>query len=105
MMSVLSKANESMARKYNLKAKGYDLNDLIERVAGVTGITSDEIIRSGRKRSISGARDLLCYWATEHLNVKQQELAGLLNITQSAVSMAAGRGRIKAEELKLNLET
>ncbi|MBU2621076.1 MAG: transposase [Proteobacteria bacterium] len=105
VMSVLSKANESMARKYNLKAKGYDLKDLIERVAGVTGITSDEIIRSGRKRNISSARDLLCYWATEYLNVKQRELAELLNITQSAVSMAAERGRILAEDLKLNLET
>jgi predicted transcriptional regulator len=50
------------------------------------------------------ARDLLCYWATEHLNVRQRELAGLLNITQSAVSMAAGRGRIQAEELKLSFE-
>ena len=78
---------------------------MIERVAGVTGITSDEIIRSGRKRNISSARDLLCYWATEYLNVKQRELAGLLNITQSAVSMAAERGRILAEDLKLNLET
>jgi REP element-mobilizing transposase RayT len=102
--SVLSQANESMARKYHLKAKGYDLKDLIEKVAGVTGITSDEIIRSGRKRKTSSARDLLCYWATEYLNVKQRELAGLLNITQSAVSMAAGRGRIRAEEMKLNFE-
>ena len=104
VMSVLSQANESMERKYHLKAKGYDLKDLIERVAEVTGITSDEIIRSGRRRKTSGARDLLCYWATEYLNVKQRELAGLLNITQAAVSMAAGRGRIQAEEQKLNLE-
>jgi hypothetical protein len=104
VMSVLSKANESMAHKYHLKAKGYDLKDLIERVAEVTGITSDDIIRSGRKRKTSGARDLLCYWATEYLNVRQRELSGLLNITQSAVSMAAGLGWIRAEELKLNFE-
>jgi len=41
---------------------------------------------------------MLCYWATEYLNVKQLELAGLLNITQSAVSMAVERGSIQAEE-------
>jgi hypothetical protein len=52
----------------------------------------------------SGARDMLCYWATEYLNVRQRELSWLLNITQSAVSMAAGRGRIRAEELKLIFE-
>lgn len=102
--SVLSQANESMARKYHLKAKGYDLKDLIERAAGVTGISVDDILGSGKRRKTSGARDLLCYWATEYLNVKQRELAVLLNITQSAVSMAAGRGRIRAAELKLNLE-
>lgn len=100
--SVLSKANESITHKYHLKTKGYDLKDLIERIAGVTGITSDELIRTGRKRNISSARDLLCYWAAEYLNMKQRELAGLLNITQSAVSMAAGRGRRLAEEQKLN---
>jgi chromosomal replication initiation ATPase DnaA len=60
---------------------GYDLKDLVERVAGVTGITSDDMIRYKRRRKISGARDLLCYWTTEYLNVRQQELAGLLNIT------------------------
>jgi len=60
VMSVLSQANESMARKYHLKAKGYGLKDLINRIAKVTGITSDEIIRSGRRRKTSGARDLLC---------------------------------------------
>ena len=42
--------------------------------------------------------------AGEYLRVRQRELSGLLNITQSAVSMAAGRGRIQAEELKLNFE-
>ncbi len=52
--------NESMVRKYHLKVKGYDLKDLIKRVAEVTGITSDEIISSGRRRKTSGARDLLC---------------------------------------------
>ncbi len=57
--------------------KGYDLKELIERVAGVTGITSDDIIRSGRRRKTSCARDLLCYWATEYLNVRQRELSDL----------------------------
>jgi predicted XRE-type DNA-binding protein len=40
----------------------------------------------------------------KYLNMRQRELSELLNITQSAVSMAAGRGRVRAEELKLNFE-
>ncbi|MBA3036322.1 MAG: transposase [Desulfobacterium sp.] len=103
--SVLSDANESMDRKYQLKAKGYNLKDLIERVAEVTGITSEDIIRSGRRRKTSAARDLLCYWATEYLGVKQRELSELLNVTQSAISMSTVRGRLHAEELKLNFGT
>lgn len=104
VISVLSQANESMARKYRLKTEGYELNDLIERVSVITGIESDEIIKSVKKRKISGARDLLCYWATEYLAVKQRELAGLLNVTQSAVSMSVVRGRQYAEENKLSIE-
>ena len=43
-----------------LKPEGYDLKDLIERVAGVTGITSDDIIRYGRRRkTIRCARSAL----------------------------------------------
>jgi REP element-mobilizing transposase RayT len=101
--SVLSQANESMARKYHLKAEGYDLNNLMKRVAGITGTSSCEIILSGRKRKISFARDLTCYWATEHLNIKQSELAAIFNITQPAVSMSVARGRKQAEEEKLSL--
>mgnify|MGYP006957742628 CR=1 FL=1 len=44
------------------------------------------------------------YWAAEFLNVKQQELSVLFNITQSEVSMAARRGPGQAEELKMNFE-
>ena len=49
-------------------------------------------------------RKISRYWAAEFLNVRQQELSVLLNITQSAVSMAAGRGPEQTEELKMNFE-
>jgi putative transposase len=102
--AVLSQANESMARKYHLKAEGYDLKNLVEKVADITDVLSDDIIRSGKRRRISGARDLLCFWATEYLGIKQLELSELLNITQPAVSMAATRGRFMAENQKLSFE-
>jgi hypothetical protein len=78
---------------------------LIERAAGVTGIKSDDIIRYNRRCKTSvDTRDLLCYWATEYLNLRQRKLAGLLNITQSPVSMEVARSRIRAEEQKLSFE-
>jgi hypothetical protein len=102
--SVLSQENESMARKYHLISSGYDLKKLIHKVAGITDVDSDDIINSRRKHRVSGARDLLCFWATEYLGIKQLELSELLNITQPAVSMAAGRGRYYAEEHKLSFK-
>lgn len=104
VQAVLSQANESMARQFHLISCGYDLNKLIEKVAGITGVDSDDIINSRKRHRISGARDLLCFWAIEYLGVKQLELSELLHITQPAVSMAAGRGRLFAEEHKLSFE-
>ena len=49
-------------------------------------------------------RKISRYWAAEFINVRQRELAGLLNITKSAVSMAAGCGPGQTEELEMNFE-
>ena len=49
-------------------------------------------------------REITRCWAAEFLNVRQQKLSVLLNITQPAVSMAAGRGPEQTEELKMTFE-
>jgi hypothetical protein len=102
---VLKDDRRGICRENSVKAEEYDLKDLIERAAGVTGIKSDDIIRYGRRCKTSvDTRGLLCYWATEYLNIRQRELVGLLNITQSPVSMEVARNRIQAEEQKLSFE-
>lgn len=39
------------------------------------------------------ARSILSYWATDQLGIAQSQLAEKLNVTQSAISHAARRGK------------
>ena len=90
---VLEKAEERFKEKYLLKAKGYNLNNLIERVAEITHLTPDQVTDGIRDAKRTKARSILCYWATDKLGVTQSQLALMLNRRQSAIVYAVRRGR------------
>lgn len=90
---VLSHADEQLQQKYRMQAEGYDLQKLIERVAEIMEISSEEMVAPGKDRKRTQARSMLCYWATDHLGISQTQLAQALNLTQPAVSQAVRRGR------------
>jgi putative transposase len=90
---VLAKAEEVFKERYQLKAKGYNLEKLIKRVAEISEITPDQIKDGIRDAKRTKARSILCYWATEKLGVTQSQLALILNRTQTAVVYAVRRGR------------
>ena len=94
---VLEKAEENFREKYKLKAEGYNLDKLIDRVSVLTMLTRKEILDNARDRKRTEARSILCFWATDKLGVTQTELARILRLTQSAVSHAVGRGRLLVE--------
>jgi putative transposase len=77
-----------------MKAKGFDLERLIQRVAELTQLTKDQILDRARDKRRMDARSMLIYWATDQLGITQTQLAEKLNLTQSAVSHASRRGRI-----------
>ncbi len=95
---VLENAEERFREKYRLKASGYDLDKLINRVAKITQVTPDEIFDSLRDSKRTKARSILCYWATEKLGTPQSQLAQLLNRTQSAITYAVRRGKTIVED-------
>jgi REP element-mobilizing transposase RayT len=95
---VLEKAEEKFRDKYRLKAEGYNLDKLIDRVSVVTQVTGKQILDNARDRKRTDARSILCFWATEMLGVTQTELASILRLTQSAVSHAVTRGRVLVEK-------
>jgi len=61
---VLAEAQETFDKKYHLAAQGYNLDHLIERVAQWLGMSSQEILETGKSRQRVEARSLICYWAT-----------------------------------------
>ena len=90
---VLEKAEERLKERYSLKAKGYNLNMLIERVAEITELTPEMITDGIRDRKRTEAGSILCYWATEKLGITQSQMALMLNRSQSAIVYAVRRGR------------
>jgi putative transposase len=90
---VLSRAEEKFRNKYRIKAKGFDLDRLIERVAEIMELRADEILDGRRDRKRTVARSIMSYWATGQLGMTQSQLAEKLNMTQSAISHAARRGK------------
>ena len=91
--AVLNGAEERLKEKYSLKASGYNLDRLIERVTRLTGVTPDQVTDGIRETKRTEARSILCYWATEKLGVTQSQLALMLNRSQSAIVYAVRRGR------------
>ncbi len=47
---VLSQANEQLQNKYRIRAEGYDLNTLVDRVAEITELNSKEILDAEGRR-------------------------------------------------------
>lgn len=95
---VLEKAEEKFKEKYQLKAKGYDLDKLITRIAEMTQVTPDEMLDSMRDAKRTAARSILCYWATEKLGTSQSRLAQMLKRSQSAITYAVRRGKAIVEK-------
>jgi putative transposase len=90
---VLSQANEQMEQKYRLAAEGFDLDWAVERVAELMDMSREDVMDSGKGRRSVQARGILCYWATDRLGISQTRLAGILNLTQPAVSQSVNRGK------------
>ena len=89
---VLRSSNEKYATEYALKADGYDLDAVAERVCQQTGIEMERLWSKGKQPGTVQARSVFCYWANRELGKKTTELAKLLQLSQPAVSQSVRRG-------------
>jgi putative transposase len=89
---VLAGAQEKLERKYRLAAGGYTLDRLIDRVAELLVISTEEVMGPGKARQRVEARSVLCCGATTELGISQTQLAQRLPLNQPAVSNAVRRG-------------
>lgn len=102
--SVLQQQNERLDRKYRLKAMGYDLGKIVERVGELFAMPPRDILQAGKQPQRVRARSLVCYWAVRELGLSATEVGRQLDLSQSAVSRAVPRGEKIAREEQLSID-
>jgi putative transposase len=88
----LSTAEERLEGKYLIKALGFDLEKVAERVCAVLHIEKWEVYAPGKERRRVHARSLLCYWAAREVGISQAELSRELKISPAGVTFSVRRG-------------
>ena len=81
-----------MQRRYALKAEGWNIDKLAAQAGAIYGLDPKQIFIPGKQPLRVKARSLFCYWAVRELGVTTTQLAGLLHISQPAVSICVNRG-------------
>jgi hypothetical protein len=94
---VLKSANEAYERRTAIQAQGIDLEQLIGIVAARLDLEVDLILSSSRQRTVALARSIICCLAVDQLLLSGTVVAGRLNLTPSAVSKLASRGRLETQ--------
>ena len=95
---ILSESQETLNRRYALKAEGVTVADVAERVAQVLGITTEQVWLPGKFKQQVIARSLLCFWAVHELGESMTALGKRLGISTAAVSKSVQRGARLADD-------
>lgn len=87
---LLQSAEESMEKRYALRARGLDPEKIASRVAQVMGMKEEDVWAKGRYPKIVEARSLLCYWAIRELGQTMSSLA----IQRTTSSGSNGKSKV-----------
>jgi putative transposase len=88
---------------YRLRAQGYDVDRVANRVAELLGLEPKDVLAPGKYPRIVLARSVFCYWAVRALGMTATEVAKRLGLTQPGVSVSVQRGEKIVAEKKLKL--
>ncbi|MFB0532681.1 MAG: transposase, partial [Desulfatiglandales bacterium] len=102
--SVLERQDEQFERRYQLQARGYDFDKVVDRVAELFRMRPEEILSLGKHLERVRAKSLLCYWAVKELGMNGTAVGRLLGIIHSSVSRAVRRGERLALDNRYSLE-
>jgi REP element-mobilizing transposase RayT len=100
---VLTEHKEQFERRYWLKAQGYDIDRVVQKVAEVFEIEPEQIWKPGNQPLRVKARSLVCYWALRELGMSGTSVGKLLGLGQPAVSRAVVRGEKLTQDMNLSL--
>jgi hypothetical protein len=103
VQSALSAQNEDLEACYLLQSQGNDFRYAVERVAQLSGLEADNILKPGKQPARLYARSLLFYWAIRRLGMAAVAVSKLLGISPSAATRAAYRGEAIAAANNLEL--
>lgn len=103
VMEMLASADEKYERRYMLRSLGYDISRVERKVIALFDIEKEDLYSGSRKRRISDARSLFCYWCVRELGESMTRMAKLLGLTQPAIGYAVDRGERLAKREKINL--
>ena len=103
VLKTLTDSEEQFERKYELKARGYNLDVLSDRVAEIFDMSPGAIFAPGKYRKTVQARSVYCYWAVRELEETATSLAKEFGISQPAVSMSVLRGEKIVKDMDLML--
>jgi putative transposase len=92
--AALAHADEALQKQYELKARNFDLEKIIQRVGELLGMSREDVLEAGKSRRTVSARSLLCYWAVEDLRISMTALSVRLSISVDAVSKSVARGKL-----------
>jgi putative transposase len=98
---VLSDQKERFERRYWLQSQGYDIDHVVQKVAGIFEIAPAQIWQRSNLPLRVKARSLVCYWAVRELGMSGKQVGKMLAMSQSAVSRAVARGEKFAQEMNL----
>jgi len=91
--SVLSQADEAYEKRTLARAKGLDLEKLVQIVADHLGTDVDSVKSAVKARRASRARGIVCFLARDRLGMKGTEIARTMHLTPSGVSKLSDKGR------------
>jgi len=73
-----------------------------QKVIGLFNIKKEDLYSGSRKKRISEAKSLFCYWCVRELGERMTDMAKL-GLTQPAIGYAVGRGELLTKKEKCDL--
>lgn len=101
--TILSQSGEDYERRTLLKNKGYVPEKIAAIIAGMYGISTDDLLSKGRHAPRVEARSLYCYIMSRELGITVTQLAREIGMTPSAMTYAVERGKVIAQRKRFSL--
>jgi chromosomal replication initiation ATPase DnaA len=96
-------ANEQLVHSQSIENRGYDFQTIVQRVAVLLDLPTEEIQGASKRSAIVKARNMVCFWAYTHLGMNQTQLALKFGVSQPAVCAAVQKGQKIIEQNKYDL--